>query len=511
MAKYYKVLSTGKAPANLSIGDYVVTGGGTYAIKGVDTSGGYSSELYDKTLTTSNAASRGITMLTGDPQVTIGDYEETPSSFSSDKSSSGSKSSKSYDYEDPYAKDVAKTYKDVLDYDTDYSYEPYDSQYSGLAKDKLSEILNRDDFSYNAQEDPNYSAYRKQYLREGDRATSNALGQATAASGGQLNSAAMTAATQAGDYYATQLADKMPELYQQAYERYLKEYEQDANDLGMINNQDNIGYNRYLDDRNLDYSAWQTGFDMTTGQYNAALGMSNNDYGRYLDQYDMDRTAEQTAYERQLAAEQTAYAQQQDAIATALSKWQMYGYATQDVADTLGVKAGATTADQAYNQWYMKYQESQAAAKAKTGGSGSGSGGTGAASSASSDGDLESAIEAFNNGDFSDRVIQTLLNSGRFTMEELVAAGYSGSTGSSGSSGTTGGYRDMWEVRAASEAQSGAKTSGTLSANGKAVLNTVTNTQYRLTSTEKLNLVKKALEKGTITEAEANYILDYIG
>ena len=75
------------------------------------------------------------------------------------------------------------------------------------------------DFTYNAREDPVYQDYRKQYLREGDRATANALGQASAASAGRPSSYAVTAATQAGDYYATQLTDKIPDLYNQAWTR----------------------------------------------------------------------------------------------------------------------------------------------------------------------------------------------------------------------------------------------------------------------------------------------------
>ena len=79
-------------------------------------------------------------------------------------------------------------------------------------------------FSYNAAEDPSYQALRKQYLREGDRATENALGSAAAASAGRPSSYAVTAATQAGDYYAGQLADRVPTLEQNAYSRALNEF-----------------------------------------------------------------------------------------------------------------------------------------------------------------------------------------------------------------------------------------------------------------------------------------------
>ena len=50
----YKVQSNGKAPQGLSIGDQVVTGGGTYVITGVNADGSYSSVMYNSGQTTYN-------------------------------------------------------------------------------------------------------------------------------------------------------------------------------------------------------------------------------------------------------------------------------------------------------------------------------------------------------------------------------------------------------------------------------------------------------------------------
>ena len=49
---YYRVGPDGKAPTGLSVGDHVVTGGGTYRIDAVHTDGSYVSSLVDKDLTT---------------------------------------------------------------------------------------------------------------------------------------------------------------------------------------------------------------------------------------------------------------------------------------------------------------------------------------------------------------------------------------------------------------------------------------------------------------------------
>ena len=50
----YQVQSNGKAPEGLSVGDLVVTGGGTYIITGTNSDGGYSSVMYNQAQNTYN-------------------------------------------------------------------------------------------------------------------------------------------------------------------------------------------------------------------------------------------------------------------------------------------------------------------------------------------------------------------------------------------------------------------------------------------------------------------------
>lgn len=98
-------------------------------------------------------------------------------------------------------------------------------------------------FSYDLESDPVYSAYKKQYTREGQRAAQDAMGSAAAATGGIPSSYAATAASQAGDYYAAQLSDKVPELYNQAYNKYL-------NELSQYNTDRSFKYGQYIDEIN---------------------------------------------------------------------------------------------------------------------------------------------------------------------------------------------------------------------------------------------------------------------
>ena len=132
-----------------------------------------------------------------------------------------------------------------------------------------------------------------------DRATADALGAAAAASGGIPSSYASTAAGQAANYYAAQMTDKIPELYQLAYNKYLNDYQMDLSDLGVVQGAEQSDYDKYLNelaqfntDRNFDYGVWRDQYDMINNNLQTALGLSNNEYDRYLNelnQYNTDR------------------------------------------------------------------------------------------------------------------------------------------------------------------------------------------------------------------------------
>lgn len=96
------------------------------------------------------------------------------------------------------------------------------------------------EFSYDVESDDVYQAYKNQYIREGQRAAQDAVGSAASTTGGIASSYASSAAAQAGNYYASQLADKVPELYDAAYGRY-------QDDLGQYNTDRDFSYNQYMD------------------------------------------------------------------------------------------------------------------------------------------------------------------------------------------------------------------------------------------------------------------------
>ncbi len=164
----------------------------------------------------------------------------------------------------------------------------YDNAYAREQQRLLDSIINRPEFSWSKETDPQWSSYKKSYLREGERATADALGQASAASGGRPSSYAVNAAAQAGDYYATKLNDVIPTLYQQAYDRYLKEFQMQQQALDAVNGQEQLDYNRYLTelgqynaDRDFAYNAYTNDYNRLLSQLGAFQGEEDRQYGRY--------------------------------------------------------------------------------------------------------------------------------------------------------------------------------------------------------------------------------------
>ena len=274
----------------------------------------------------------------------------------------------------------------------------YENAFAQQQKDLLDRILNREDFSWSKETDPQWSSYKKSYLREGDRATANALAKASAASGGRPSSYAVNAATQAGDYYATKLNDVIPTLYQQAYERYLDEYNMKLKDLNAVNQQEQLDYAKYLDrlgqfntDRGFAYQNYADDYDRLRSQLADVQGQDQIDYARYLDEASRQQTA------------QDSIRSQVDAILAAG-----------------GSPSANLVSESGYSSEYVKaledaYRKQEAEKAAKK--SGSGGGGTMS---------LTTAKAMAKEGQFTDAVLNTLRKAG-FTDDYIAQVyGYTG-------------------------------------------------------------------------------------
>ena len=233
----------------------------------------------------------------------------------------------------------------------------------------LNSILNQEAFSYDPQSDASYSALRKTYLRDGERASANALAQAAASSGGQISSHAAQAAQQANSYYAAQLAGLIPTLEQNAYQRYLGDLQSKMNNLGVLQsdreqeqeswqqqytilqnalnnllNDRNFGYQQHQDqyaqlqntlhnlqaDREQAQQDWLNGYNILQNNLQNLQQQDATDYQRYLAQVEQNQASAQ--YADQLA---------QQKYENALALYQLLGYATPEVAEILGLNNGS--------------------------------------------------------------------------------------------------------------------------------------------------------------------------
>ena len=142
---------------------------------------------------------------------------------------------------------------DIYDMAIEYLSQPdmdltaYKSPYEGQMADVINRLMAKGEFTYAYEDDPLYQAYASAYRREGRRATQDAIGMASQNTGGYASSYAAGAAQQAGSYYSAKQADKIPELYQLAYEIYKDDYEADMDRLSMLERMDEKEYQRYRD------------------------------------------------------------------------------------------------------------------------------------------------------------------------------------------------------------------------------------------------------------------------
>ena len=142
---------------------------------------------------------------------------------------------------------------------TGYGNPNWDKQ--GQADELLESILTRPKFTYDFNADALYQQYKDKYIQQGKMAMADAMGQASAMTGGYGNSYAASVGNQAYQAHLNNLNDIIPDLYNMAYNRYNQEGQDLYNQYGLLM-QD---YEKYMND-------WKTGYGMVKDAYDAASG-----------------------------------------------------------------------------------------------------------------------------------------------------------------------------------------------------------------------------------------------
>lgn len=242
----------------------------------------------------------------------------------------------------------------------------YENSYNREIKELLGELSKVKKFSYDPYEDDLYEYYKSQYVREGNRAMEDLLGELSASTGGVASSYAVSAAAQSRNYYNEKIADVIPKLYTDAYEKYLDEISRKEKNLEILSDLSDSEYKRYLGE--LDQYNLENEFEYE--KYLDSVKLKNEEEERAFEKEEAEREYEYLYRKLQQEAEENSrkwkqqeyenqYESEQNKIENALSKWKNMGYLDAESAQILGLPVGLRTTDYDYKkaQQYKIYNK----------------------------------------------------------------------------------------------------------------------------------------------------------
>lgn len=185
----------------------------------------------------------------------------------------------------------------------------YQSQYKGQLESLYNQVMNRDPFTFDLNGDILYNQYKDQYTQQGKQAMMDTMGQAAAMTGGYGNSYAQTAGQQAYQSYLTQLNNIVPELYQQAYNRYTQEGTDLQNQLSLTQGLEDNAYAKYRDT----VSDWNNERNFANEDY---WNRYNADYSSYVNDLNYWNTVGQQENTQYNTDRQMAYTQAMSILQT---------------------------------------------------------------------------------------------------------------------------------------------------------------------------------------------------
>lgn len=283
----YRVEAGGRAPAGLSAGDEVVTGGGTYRITGVNADGSYQSQLVNKGQTTRNYGGSYQTRNSQYATAGVSDYTRNKlNGLESGYTPSGSVQ-------------AAQAYLEQVKGSKPGAYQSrWDDELTSL----YDQIRNRKKFSYDMGTDPLYLQYREQYQRLGRLAMQDTMGQAAALTGGYGSTYGEQVGQQAYNAYLQNLNDIVPQLQQQAYQRYQDEGTDLYNQYSLVKGREDTDYGRYRDT----VSDYYSDLSDARSAYNSERSLDQSQWETMLSYWAQKANNENAAYLQALAAEQAA-------------------------------------------------------------------------------------------------------------------------------------------------------------------------------------------------------------
>lgn len=111
----------------------------------------------------------------------------------------------------------------------------------------LEDIVNRQPFKFDEEEDPLYKAYKQEYQELGEDARTDTLDDIAAISGGDAADYAQIAALQAQNTHRQQMNAILPALENAAYNRYKGQVQREQSNYGLQQDKDIAAYRKQRD------------------------------------------------------------------------------------------------------------------------------------------------------------------------------------------------------------------------------------------------------------------------
>ena len=151
------------------------------------------------------------------------------------------------------------------------------------------------------------------------------------------------------------MTDKIPELEQLAYNKYLNDYNMKLSDISTVQSYENMDrdlYNtklqQYNTDRAFDYNAWVDQYNMINNNLNTASGLEQLQYQKYLDQLQQYNTDRSFEYNKLLDEVDSQTLERQEALNKALTAAE---YGDYSLLNEMGVNTDNNSTD-----WQRMYE-----------------------------------------------------------------------------------------------------------------------------------------------------------
>jgi hypothetical protein len=201
-------------------------------------------------------------------------------------------------------------------------------------QDLMGQISNRQPFSFDLNANALYQQYKDQYMKQGQQAMQDTMGQAAALTGGYGSSYGQAVGNQAYNEYLTKLGEIVPELYAQERAAYDQEGQDLYNRLSAAAGMYDKDYGAYQDQLS---NYWnQMNFNEGVRQFDEGMAFDKEKFQASLDQWAQEFGLDKQKFEASLDQWAKEFGLEQDKFAAALDQWEKefeYGKERDQAAD----------------------------------------------------------------------------------------------------------------------------------------------------------------------------------